>query len=237
MSTTADLSDRLQLHAFPDAEALAAALAGDVAARLRAALGARGEAVLALSGGNTPKRFLQQLSRQPLDWDRVVVTLVDERWVPDDHDRSNARLVNQVLLQGPAAAARLVPLYRPLPMPEQALAEVERDLPATIDVAVLGMGADGHTASFFPKGDQLAQALDPAGRPRVLPMHAPAAGEPRITLTLSALLAAGHLLLHIEGEDKRAVLDAALAAEGDARQLPVRAVFEYAGAVAVYYCP
>lgn len=237
MSAAADLSDRLRLHTFPDAEALAEALAGEVAARLRAAVSARGEAALALSGGNTPRRFLQRLSAQPLDWARVAVTLVDERWVPADHDRSNARLVSRFLLQGPAAAARLIPLYRPLPAPEAALAEVERGLPATIDVAVLGMGTDGHTASFFPGGDRLDDALDPATPARVLPMRAPGAGEPRITLTLAALLAVPHLYLHIEGEEKRAVLQRALSGEGQDAALPIRAVLAQAEPVATYYCP
>src|SRR3546814_6040009 len=82
------------------------------------------------------------------------------------------------------------------------------DLP--LDVVVLGLGADGHTASFFPQGDRLGEALDPAGAAVVLPMRAPGAGEPRITLTLPLIVAAGRIYLHIEGAEKAATLAAAL---------------------------
>ena len=93
----------------------------------------------------------------------------------------------------------------------------------TIGVAVLGMGTDGHTASFFPHGDRLDDALDMATESRVLPMQAEGAGEPRLTLTLAALLDARFLALHIEGQEKRDVFDMALAGT-DAGSMPVRAV-------------
>lgn len=226
------------LSSFADGETLAEALATRVAADLRAAIEARGGAVLALSGGTTPRRFLQQLSQQPLDWDKVTVTLVDERWVPPTHDRSNARLLREHLLQGPAAAAHFLPLYRDTETPEDALAELERRfdaLPPAFDAIVLGMGTDGHTASFFPGGDHLAGALDPATSARLLPMRAPGAGEARITLTLPVLLAARQLYLHIEGAEKRAVLDRALAGAGSDAELPIRAVLAQASTpLAVY---
>ena len=90
------------------------------------------------------------------------------------------------------------------------------------------MGDDGHTASFFPGGDRLAEALDPAGLPRVLPMRAPGAGEPRITLALPVLLAARHLYLHIEGAGKRVVLERALSADGAGEELPIRSLLRQA---------
>ena len=192
----------------------------------REALAARGHASIALSGGTTPRRFLQALSRQPLDWANVTVTLVDERWVPDDHERSNARLVKEHLLQQEAASARFVPLYRATATPDESLADIAAALPATLDVVVLGMGGDGHTASFFPGGDRLADAMDPATTATVLPMRAPGAGEPRITLTLPVLRDAGHLYLHIEGGEKRQVLQQALSGQGKGAGYPVRNVLQ-----------
>ncbi len=221
------LPSLLAMHAFADSKALADALAQAVADDLRAALRERSSASLALSGGTTPKTFMQALSLQPLDWSRVLVTLVDERWVAESSPRSNAALVKANLLQGPAALARFLPLYRAVPAPEQALKDIEgalRDVPLPFDALVLGMGHDGHTASFFPDGDRLAAALDPAGTKLVLPMHAPAAGEPRITLTLPLILAARHRYLHIEGTDKREVLRQAVADEGDGHTYPIRSV-------------
>jgi len=230
-----------ELITFADSETLAGALAAAVAADLRAGIDARGGALVALSGGTTPRRFLQRLSEQPLDWDKVTVTLVDERWVAPDNDRSNARLLAEHLLRGAAAAAHFLPLFRDTPEPEDALPELERrfaGLPAAFDAIVLGMGADGHTASFFPGGDHLQAALDPATSARLLPMRAPGAGEARITLTLPVLLAARHLYLHIEGAEKRAVLDRALAGVGADAGLPIRTVLAHAGTpVKTYLTP
>lgn len=221
-----DLSLQIQLHPFPDGDAVAQALAQAVADDLRAALALRGEASVALSGGTTPRRFLQALSRQPMDWANVTVTLVDERWVDERHERSNARLVKEHLLQEAAADAHFVPLYRPAASPDLVLADVTAALPATLDVAVLGMGGDGHTASFFPGGDRLAEAMDPDAPERVLPMLAPGAGEPRITLTLPVLRQAGRLYLHIEGGEKRQVLQLALSGQGAGAGYPIRAVLQ-----------
>jgi 6-phosphogluconolactonase len=228
---TADLSLKIQPHLFADPAALAEALAVAVADDLRAALSARSAASLALSGGNTPKAFMRALARQTLDWSRVVVTLVDERWVPESSDRSNAALLRANLLQGPAAAARFVALYRDTPEPEQALARVESDLallPSPFDALVLGLGNDGHTASFFPGGDHLQQAMDPQTSARVLPMRAASAGEARLTLTLPPLLGARRIYLHIEGAGKQEVLALAVSGDGPGAGFPIRTVLQHA---------
>lgn len=236
---TTDLSSQIQLHSFPDPAALAESLGATVANDLRTALTMRGRASLALSGGNTPKRFLQALSLQALPWRDVVVTLVDERWVPDSNERSNARLLRENLLRGLAAETRFLSLYRDTPEPEQALAGIERDLatlPSPFDAVVLGMGNDGHTASFFPGGDCLADALDPATTATVLPMRAPDAVEPRITLTLPPILAARHLYLHIEGAEKQRVLEDAVTGNGAGAGYPIRNVLRHAASpVQVFY--
>jgi 6-phosphogluconolactonase len=221
---------KINLRMFSDRETLAETLAAEVAETLRSAIAAGGAATLAVSGGSTPKLFFHALSKAALDWGSVTVTLVDERWVPDTEERSNAKLVQEHLLWNEAAAATFAPLYVDASAPEGALHEVQEriaDLPGPLTVAILGMGGDGHTASFFPNGDRLEDAIDPTGKALVLPMRARAAIEPRITLTLPVLVAAKKLVLHVEGEDKRRVLDEALAGE-DATKMPVRAVIAHA---------
>ncbi len=224
-------------HDFPSRDALAQALADAVAARLAAAVEARGAAFIALSGGTTPARFLAALARRDLDWGKVTVTLVDERFVPPSSPRSNAALVATNLMTGKAAAARFLPLYQEAGSVEEAAAlagDALRPLPWPLDVAVLGMGADGHTASFFPDALNLAALLDPASPRDLLPVHAPGAGEPRLTLTLARIVEARFLALHIEGADKQATLARALGGAA----LPIAAVIEAARRpVDIYWAP
>lgn len=224
---------------FGDKDELALALADAVAENLNAGIAARGGAALAVSGGSTPARFFRALSqRTDIDWAKVTVTLVDERWVDEDSDRSNARLVKANLLQGPAAAATFVPLWRGGTEPDAAgIAKANTAILAipVLDAAILGMGNDGHTASFFPGGDALDEALTAEGP--VLAIRAPGAGEPRVTLTLRRLLAADALYLHIEGNEKAEVLDKALG-QGDIAEMPVRAVLRQdQKPVTVFWCP
>ena len=226
-------------HAFENGGALAEALADFVANALTARIAKDGGASLAVSGGRTPTRFFTALSTRDLDWAKISITLVDERWVRESSDRSNARLVREHLLQGPAAAARFVPLHNDAPTPEEGMSPLDEALEKLywpLACVVLGMGDDGHTASFFPGGDRLNEALDPKGGLALLPMRAPNAGEPRITLTLPVLLAADALALHIEGEAKRPVLQKALS-EGPETEMPVRAVLRASRPPEIFWCP
>ncbi|MFV8818608.1 6-phosphogluconolactonase [Haliea sp. E17] len=221
---------------FASREELDCALAAHLAARLGAAIEQHGAASIALSGGSTPKGMFAQLSRQPLDWDRVYVTLVDERWVDADHADSNERLLRENLLVGPAADARFIGLKSPAPSASEGLAastEQLSALPLPLTCVVLGMGGDGHTASWFPRAANLAALLDP-GNPALLgtcdPVTAP---HQRITLTLPVVLAAGEIILHITGEEKTGVLAAAAA-----RHYPVAAITEQqANPATIWWAP
>jgi 6-phosphogluconolactonase len=165
---------------------------------------------------------------------------VDERWVAETSERSNARLVHTHLLQGAAGAARFVSLVTNDTTPEAGLATVAARiaaLPLPFAAVVLGMGEDGHTASFFPSGDKLGSALDPAGHCLVEAMRAPTAAEPRITLTLPILATADVIALHIEGEVKRRVF-AQAENPGPVEDMPIRAILEAARQrVDVFWCP
>ena len=222
---------------FRDKQQLAEALAEAVAGNLKAGIAARGAASLAVSGGTTPVRFFQVLAaRGDVAWDKVTITLVDERWVDESSDRSNGRLVRANLLQGRASVASFVPLYQGGDTPDEAKSGAAQSaVPQPLDAAILGMGNDGHTASFFPGGDTLAAALTEPGP--VIAIRAPGAGEPRVTLTLQRLLASRALYLHIEGEEKVKTLERA-EAEGPVEDMPVRAILrETQTPLTIFWCP
>ncbi|HTN96950.1 MAG TPA: 6-phosphogluconolactonase [Nordella sp.] len=211
---------------FETKKKLALGLAADVAACLSNAITDRGTALLAVSGGTTPTLFFNFLARVKIDWARVTITLVDERCVPESDERSNARLVRENLLEAEAAAAKFVPLF--------GKGHAERLGP--FDAVILGMGNDGHTASFFPGGDNLAAALELEGTRRIMTMSAPGIPEKRLTFTLPVLLDSGFIALHIEGAEKQKVL-AAAEGPGPVKDMPIRAVLRAREPVVLYWCP
>ncbi len=228
------------MHAFANGAELARNLADKVAASLSAAIDTRGAATFAVSGGSTPKLFFQELSGRDLDWTKVTITLIDERFVPADNPRSNHLLVSENLLQDKAKAANFVPLYQAADTVEDA-AKLATKATASVgnpfDVAILGMGGDGHTASFFPGGSNLKVALDPKTPRGIITMEAEGAGEPRLTFTFSSLQDAKLLVLHIEGESKKDVLTKAQSA-GDEAEMPIRAILRRAvSPVEIYWAP
>ncbi len=220
----------------PSRDAQAQALAEAVAADLRTALAARGRATLAVPGGTTPGPFLTLLGAMPLAWERIGVTLTDERWVPVSSPRSNQRLLAETLFKGAAAGAEFAPLYGATDDPADGLSAVAtalRQLILPLDVAVLGMGEDMHTASLFPGADKLRAALaDDA--PPVLALRAPGAPEARVTLTAPVLRAAKAAYLLIQGPAKRATLARAEAAKS-VEDAPVRVILDRAGPTTIHY--
>jgi 6-phosphogluconolactonase len=206
-----------------------AAIAAHIADSLRVAIAARGQVSLAVSGGKSPIPMFEALREQDLDWSKVTVVLVDERVVPRDHADSNTALVARHLLQGKAAAARFLLFFRELAPTFNAevldalvidASERIAALPWPLDVAVLGMGEDAHTASLFPGAPGYARAIATDQRLAwVVPDTAPHA---RLTFTLSALLAARELVLSIAGGSKLAVYRKA--AEKADESLPISLV-------------
>ena len=225
---------------FADAAALAASLADEVAAHLETAIRDRGTASIAVSGGSTPKNFFEALATRDIDWGKVTVTLVDERFVPADSPRSNHLLVSAHLLKDKAAAAKFIPLYYEAPSIDEAAViatEKTSGIGHPFDVAILGMGGDGHTASFFPHGNNLARALDLSGARGVLTMQAEGAGEERLTFSFASLSDARFLVLHIEGQGKKDVLETAKAGS-DETDMPIRAVLNRAASpLQIFWAP
>ena len=221
---------------FPSAGELDEALARHVADRLEEDIAARGAASLAVSGGGTPRNMFRHLAHCDLDWSRVWVTLVDERWVDPVDPDSNERLVREQLLRNRASTARFVGLKSGHADPGQGIADVSRrlqEVPRPFTRVILGMGADGHTASWFPQAANLGELLDPRGSAPLGWCDPVTAPHQRITLTLPVVLAAEEIILHITGEEKRDVL-AGAAAQG----LPIAAVTDQdRNPVSIWWAP
>ncbi len=214
----------MNLVEYPDREMMMIEVANELAGQLGAVLRQGDAALFVVPGGTTPGPIFDSISGVDLHWDRVHVMLSDERWVPESSERSNTRLLRDRLLVDRAATAKLLPLYADAATPEERIEElsagIEPHLP--IDVLLLGMGADMHTASLFPGADRLAEAMaDDA--PILVPMRAPGAPEPRVTLSAPVLAGAIQKHVVITGKEKRDALRTARNL-GDPMQAPIAAV-------------
>ncbi|MEX0448413.1 6-phosphogluconolactonase [Spiribacter sp. 221] len=218
----------------------AGALAQRVGEVIRYGVKARGRASLLVPGGRTPMPVFERLRTLTLPWDQVYVSLTDERRVPPDDERSNARLVRTHLLQEDAASAHFYPLHREgvgSRADEAACGAALGLLPRPFDAVILGMGSDGHTASIFPNDPALPRALDPATDSRCVATRAPDDPRERLTLTLNTLLQSRWIALHVTGTAKWATLREAVDS-GDPRQFPVHALLNQRHVpVHVYYSP
>ncbi|WJF90923.1 6-phosphogluconolactonase [Paraburkholderia bonniea] len=215
----------IELHTFDDPHTQANALAQAVGGALQAARAQRPPALasvapntpratLAVSGGSSPRPFLQTLSTQPFPWACIDVTLVDDRWVPDTDAASNTRLVHDTLLQHAASAATFWPLTDTTQALEAHVAALNADTRRALpDVAVLGMGEDGHTASIFADAPEWQHAISTSQR--FVAVHPGNAPHARISWSLSALKQTGRLFLLIAGQRKLEVLQQAAAAAQD----------------------
>jgi 6-phosphogluconolactonase len=213
------------LHIAANGEDLARQTAEQLASTIDLALAERDRAQIALAGGSTPRAAYCRLGTEHLPWDRVDVLLGDERWVSPEDPASNARLLAESLLaDGPGHHARFHPVPTHLPTPE-AGAEAYSDLliqlcggePPTLDVVLLGLGEDGHTASLFP-GTSAPLVLDrwvTTGEGK---------GLPRITLTAPALSAARSVIFLVSGAGKRQALERLLDPQESPERTPARLV-------------
>lgn len=199
---------------FDSIESQAEALCAALVRALHDVLEHQPRALLALSGGTSPRALLPRLAHARLPWERIDLTLADDRWVPDSDPDSNARLLRECLRQAGAEAASWLPLVDTSRSAVEQVQQLNDHFPyRQPDVCVLGMGLDGHTASLFADAPQWPQArhtearfvfMEPAGAP-----HA------RVSWSLAALRECGRLFLLIQGEAKRDVLCAAAELEQD----------------------
>ena len=219
---------------------LADAVAGDVGFIIDSAVDARGSSLIAVPGGKTGPAIYPKLASQKLPWKKVAIIPTDDRLVPMDDERSNVRAIAKAFLP---LGARVVPIAADIADYRLAGNSADarlQDLPWPPDLVWLGMGADGHTASIFP-GPDLQEALDaPKARraigvmPDPLPPEAPVA---RVTLTRAAILSARTILITVTGQQKRDLLEQAIA-DGQSSKLPIgRVLAELDQPIDIHWCP
>jgi len=224
---------------YDSPEEMADAVAGDIGFIIESALDARSAALIAVPGGDTPKPIYAKLAAAKLKWKHVTVIPTDDRLVPVESELSSVRMIAQALIP---AGARVVPIATVIDGYRQAGNAADarlQDLPWPPDLVWLGMGEDGHTASIFP-GPNLQDALDaPKARravgvlPDPMPQRAPVA---RVTLTRAAILSARTLLITIRGDEKREVLEGAIA-DGQSSKLPIgRVLAEAEQPIDIHWC-
>jgi len=213
----------MKIVEYVDSDMMMIDLANVLAGELSAALMHEDRVSFAVPGGSTPGPLFDDLCAADLDWSRVDIMLSDERWVPESSDRSNTRLLRERLLVGRAARARLIPLYAQADTPEEKLPELRKTLGPLLplNLLLLGMGADMHTASLFPGADRLADAFD-AHAPILLPMRAPGLPEARVTLSAPVLKGAISAHILITGAEKRKAIETARKMN-DPMQAPISA--------------
>ena len=203
--------------------------------RLKNAIRQSGSASLAVSGGSTPIPLFDQLSNTPLDWSKVAVTLVDDRWVNPEQPDSNELLVKKHLLHNAAENARFIGLWQPEISAEAAVVNCHQRLSALndrLDTVILGMGNDGHTASLFPCSNELEAALNSdLDCAAVKPGTAPHA---RMTLTPKRLLNSELRILHLCGQDKLETLAKALN-DNDPQTMPISLFLQHP--LTIYWAP
>lgn len=238
---SASFSPRLemQISRRPSVADLALCVAQRFAAVARQAIAERGRADIILSGGRTPENYLPAVAALELPWDQLHFFLSDERWVDEDSRHSNAALIRRTLLahDGPSRA-NFTPLKNTAATPASGLAAAVaslQPLQQQYDLALLGMGADGHFASLFPGMVDLAQWLAEGNAERLVAVPAPSTAPPpvpRLSMTAAEIKRSRNIALVLQGEEKMRVLEQAALA-GDALMLPVRAL----GRVEVIWCP
>lgn len=220
------MNNRVHLHHFDGQAELLRTLCDSIIRDLQNALVQKGHAILLVSGGSTPKPLFELLRQRDIDWANVRIGLCDERWVDPSHEDSNEKLVKTHLLQDKSSKAEFVGMYCEGLSALEAESECNRRVNDALwpcDVAILGMGEDGHTASLFPFNVKLPQAFYLENDALCISITPQSASHVRMSLTLLALLHVKHLYLHFEGEKKRAVFEEAMK-NGEHYAMPIRSV-------------
>ena len=218
-------------------ESLAKDLSQSIGQLLSQSINHDGRASLAVSGGRTPVLVFEALSELDLDWSKVDLALVDERWVDASHEDSNELLVRQHLIKNKASEVNFTPIKNNAKTIKDGQILCQKSfqkIKQPFDVVVLGMGTDGHTASLFPCAEELNDAMDPNNSEGYVVTSPKTAPYERISLTYKAINSAKNIILHLNGSHKLKVLELAMSHK-DAEKMPIYAFLE--DPINIYWSP
>ncbi|MBT3457922.1 MAG: 6-phosphogluconolactonase [Thiotrichales bacterium] len=236
-SKTHYLPEHVGFYSTNDSESLALDLSQNISEVLVETIKKRGRASIAVSGGSTPIPLFEALSRLNLDWGKVDLTLVDDRWVESDNKDSNELLVRTHLIKNKAVKVNFVPLKNNSSNAKKGQMSSEKALKSftlPFDVVVLGMGTDGHTASLFPCSEEIKLAMDLNNDDCLVATTPTSAPYERLSLTAKAIIDAKNVFLHLNGSSKLHTLEEAMNTK-DTYKMPIYAFLE--DGLDIYWSP
>jgi len=230
-----------QFKIYSQAADMVSAVTDVISQNLKQAIRSKGKAQMLLSGGSSPRPVYEALSNSNLAWDKVSIGLVDDRWVKPGQHGSNETFILQTLMQNKAETSTFLGLKSEQLTASQGVTHVNKIYQSNfddIDICIMGMGTDGHTASWFPYSQGLKEALDIDNKSMVCSIDAkgcPVAGDmtERITVSLPVIMSARHVFLLISGQEKRDVFENA--ANKNVFAAPVNALFAAGARLTVFW--
>jgi 6-phosphogluconolactonase len=236
-SKTHYLPDTVSFYSTNSSESLAVDLCNSIGEILAAAIKKKGRASMAVSGGSTPVQLFEEFSRLSIDWTKVDLTLVDDRWVEPKSADSNELLVRTHFIKNNASKVNFTPLKNDSNTAKEGQKQTEvllGNFTMPFDVVVLGMGSDGHTASLFPCSDELADGMD-LNNPNYLISTSPkTAPYERLSLTAKVIMDAKNVFLHLNGSSKLHTLESAMEYK-DSSKMPIYKFLK--SGLSIYWSP
>jgi len=228
-SKTYYLPEHVGFYSTNSSESLVIDLSQNIYEIINEAIKKRGRASMAVSGGSTPKPLFEELSLLDLDWSKVDLTLVDDRWVDADHKDSNELLVRTHFIKNKAERVNFLPLKNDEQTAKQGISLSEEGLQSftmPFDVIILGMGEDGHTASLFPCSDELKEGMDLKTKNTLVSTNPKSAPYERISLTAKSIMEAKKVFLHLNGSSKLHTIEEAMNLS-DSNKMPIYAFLNH----------
>ena len=236
-SKTYYLPEHVGFYSTNNSESLAVDLSQKIREILLETIKKRGRASMAVSGGSTPIPLFDALSNLDIDWNKVDLTLVDDRWVESDHKDSNELLVKSHLIKNKAVNVNFVPLKNNASTAKEGRASSEDALKSftlPFDIVILGMGTDGHTASLFPCSKEIKSAMDLDNNDCLVATTPTSAPYDRLGMTAKAIMDAKRVFLHLNGSIKLHTLEKAMELK-DVYKMPIYAFLD--DGLDIYWSP